>query len=59
MRDEFVKLLFTEELLQVVQESETFLVWNAGEGIVGIFAFEVNDKLREFVILAVLVDRVT
>ena len=43
MRDELVEFVFADEFLNVVEEREAFLVGNATECVVGIFAFEVDD----------------
>ena len=59
MWDEGVPFLLTEELLQVVEEGEALLVWDAGECIVGIFTFQVWDQLGELVVFAKLGNAVT
>ncbi len=42
----------------MVEQIEALLVGDAGEGVVWVFAFEVDDQLREFVVVAELLDRV-
>lgn len=42
----------------MIQEREIFLIGNAGEGVVGVFTFEVYDKLSEFVVFAELSYRI-
>ena len=58
MRDESIPLFFSDQFLEVVQECETFLVGDAAEGVVGVFAFEVDDEFGEFVVFAELLNRV-
>ena len=40
----------------MVEEDEAFLVGNGGEGVVGVFAFEVDYELCEFVVGTELFD---
>ena len=58
VRDEFIPLFLAQQLLPMIQERETFLIGNAGEGVVGVFTFEVYDKLSEFVVFAELSYRI-
>lgn len=58
MGNEFVPLVFANQLLEAVEEVEAFLVWDRTEGIVWVFAFEIDDEFRELVIFAVHHDRV-
>ena len=58
VRDEGIPFFFAEQILQVVKEREALLVGNAGERVVRVFAFEVDDQLGEFVVWAELGDRV-
>ena len=43
MRDEFVELVFADLLFEVVEEGKALFVWDCGEGVVWVFAFEVDD----------------
>lgn len=58
MRNEFVPLFLAQQFLQVIQEGETFLIWNAGEGIIRVLAFEVDDKFGKFMVFTKLGYRV-
>lgn len=58
MGDEFIPFLLSEELFEMVEEDEAFFVGDGGEGVVGVFALEVDDEFREFVVGAVVVDAV-
>lgn len=58
VRNEFVPLVFANQLLEAVEEVEAFLVRDRAEGIVGVFPFEVDNQFRELVIFAVHLDRV-
>ena len=41
--DEGVPFLLAEKGFKVVEEREAFLVGDAGEGVIGVFAIEVDD----------------
>ena len=43
MRNEFIPFLFAKKLFKMVKKVEAFLVGNAGEGIIWVFSFQVND----------------
>lgn len=73
MGDEFVEGGFSDEFLEVVEEMEALgelervhnggvraylLVRDATEGIIGVFALEINDKLGELMVLSEQVHRV-
>ena len=58
MRDEFVETGSGQEFFEVVEEGEAFLVGDAGEGVVRVFASEIDHQFREFVVLAELGDGV-
>lgn len=50
--DELVKLGLSNQVLEVEQEVEALLVWDAGERIVGILALEVHNELGELVVIS-------
>ena len=54
-----VPLLLANKLLKIVEEIEALLVRDAGKGIIGVLALQVDNKLCEFVIFAVVVDAVS
>jgi hypothetical protein len=58
VRDELVPFVLADQLLQAIKEVETFLIWNGAEGIIWVFAFEVDDQFCEFVIFAIHFDGV-
>ena len=43
MRDKFVEFLYADLLFEVVEEGKALFVWDGREGIVWVFAFEVDD----------------
>lgn len=38
MRNELIPFLFAQEFLKMVEECESLLVWNTGEGVIRILA---------------------
>lgn len=52
MRNEFVKLGLSNEVLQVEEEVEALFVGNARESIVGILALQVSDQFGELMVVA-------
>lgn len=50
VRNEFVPLFLAQQFLQVIQKSKTFLVRNAGEGVIRILALEVDDKFGKLMV---------
>lgn len=58
MRNEFIPFLFAKKLFKMVKKVEAFLVGNAGEGIIWVFSFQVNDQFCEFMVFSKLCDRV-
>ena len=58
MRDEFIPFLFSQQFLEVVEECKTFLVGDAGEGVVGVFIFQIDYESCKVMAGAEVVDRV-
>lgn len=58
MRNEFVPLFLAQQFFQVIQKSKTFLVRNAGEGVIRILALEVDDKFGKLMVFTELGYRV-
>ena len=50
MRDELVKLWFSNQILKVEQEVKALLIGNARESIIRILAFQVCDQFGELVV---------
>jgi hypothetical protein len=59
VRNELVKLGLSNKVLEVKQEIKALLVRNAGECIVGVFAFEINNELGELVVVSKVFDGVS
>lgn len=59
MRNEFVELGLSDEVLEVEKEVEALLIRDAGECIVGVLALEVGDQLGEFVIMTEVLDGIS
>ncbi len=53
MRYEFVPLVLTQELFEMVEEDETLLVGHGGKSVIRIFAFQIYHQFRELSILSV------
>ena len=58
MRYEPVPFVFAEELFQMVEEREAFLIRDATKSIIRILALEIGDELGELMFLAKKVDAV-
>jgi len=58
MRNELVPFLFAQQLLEVVEENEPFLVWYTRESVVWIFSFEIDDHLGKLMLFSKVRDRV-
>jgi hypothetical protein len=52
VRDELVKLGLSDKVLKVEQEVKALLIRNAREGIIGILALKIHNKLSELVVIA-------
>lgn len=50
MRDELVKLRFSNQILKMEQEVKALLIGNARESIIRILAFQVCDQFGELVV---------
>ena len=53
VRNEPIPFLLAEELFEVIEKSEPFLIGNAGKGIVGIFSLKIDDELGEFMVFPI------
>jgi len=58
MRDEFVEGWFADEFLEIVEEVESLFVRYTAEGVVGVFALEINDKFGELMVSTKVIDRI-
>lgn len=59
MFDEVVKVFLSDQLLEIVQEVEALLVRHCAEGIIGIFAIEVDNELGEVLpLFSIVIDGV-
>lgn len=56
MRNELVPLFFPEQLFKMIKKSRSFLVGHAREGIIWIFAFQIDYQFCEFVRFSKLSD---
>lgn len=51
MRNEFIKLRLSNQILEVEQEVETLLVRDAGECIIGVLALQIGHQLGELMVV--------
>jgi hypothetical protein len=52
VRNEFIKLRLSDQILEVEQEVETLLVRNAGECIIRVLALQIDHQLGELMVVA-------
>jgi hypothetical protein len=56
--NKLVPLISANQFLQMVEECRPLFVWDAGERIIWIFAFQVDDQFGKFMRFAKLGDRI-
>ena len=56
--NELVPFLFAQQLLEMVEEDEPFLVWNARESVIGVFALKIDDHLGKLMLCSKICNRV-